>query len=551
MPCPFLSSKDFNMYKDRNNRNFFSFLAVVFLSVLLLCILTPPTFSDDVAYRCVFQYDDNAPVRPVRSIYDIVESQTVHYDTVNGRIVVHSLVQFFLCFVDRGFLCFLNALFFTILIYTCSVSVSRCYRTLNATLLTFLLFVVIRGFQGAVLWSVGCFNYLWSLCFTVLFVAFLYRIRSFSIASWCVIASPLALLAGCSHEALSLPVSITFMLYMLLNRRNVFRSALFPFFIFFICGTALCLMSPGIRARATEVMSVSGLLKSAAVNMIFNIRIGWILIIVMMFMWRSRHNVFLSHLRKYMYVYFCAAVSFGIVLLCGTNLDRVAFHADFMASLLLVSLLTESSIYEYCKSIAKVLWAVMAVVFVPALYLNYVNSADYKNIEDNVKNKDTYVVKVKSASEGGVVADILRGRYIMDSVEFDFFCYYKAFDKDDYNMRCVAALYGRDSVMFLPENMATCAETGASAYGEYVADAAGKLYMRRMSTDRSVSDVVFHLKEEPAEIPVYKRIMSYAGDEYHLDKSRFKIVNMYGGKYLILTCPTTNISRRIRSIECR
>lgn len=65
-------------------------LLAVFLFMALLSFLTP-MIADDYSYSFSF-----ADYRRIESVGDIVESMAAHRETINGRIIAHSMVQLFL-----------------------------------------------------------------------------------------------------------------------------------------------------------------------------------------------------------------------------------------------------------------------------------------------------------------------------------------------------------------------------------------------------------------------------------------------------------------------
>ena len=82
---------------------------------------------------------------------------------------------------------------------------------------TFLIFVLIPGFQDAFLWFVGSFNYLWTALAVLLFIMYFYRVERQAVGWKSFAVCPLAMLAGWTHEGLTLPLSIGFVLWMTVN----------------------------------------------------------------------------------------------------------------------------------------------------------------------------------------------------------------------------------------------------------------------------------------------------------------------------------------------
>ena len=65
-------------------------LLAVFLFMTLLSFLTP-MIADDYSYSFSF-----ADYSRIESVGDIVGSMAAHRETINGRVIAHSMVQFFL-----------------------------------------------------------------------------------------------------------------------------------------------------------------------------------------------------------------------------------------------------------------------------------------------------------------------------------------------------------------------------------------------------------------------------------------------------------------------
>ena len=51
----------------------------------LLQLWSAPTMSDDILYRFIWQPEWQSPLEPITSMGDVVKSQLVHYEYVNGR----------------------------------------------------------------------------------------------------------------------------------------------------------------------------------------------------------------------------------------------------------------------------------------------------------------------------------------------------------------------------------------------------------------------------------------------------------------------------------
>jgi len=510
-----------------------------------------PSLSDDIPYRFVFHADEGAPVEPLQQVSDVVRSQVVHWQTVNGRTTIESLAQLWFLLFDDRLLGVVNAVLFVVLLHLCNVLLSgeigQRYSLWRVTAVFFLLFIVIKGLASALLWNLGSFNYLWVLVMVTAVVAGLRRWgeRKFSwLQAW---LWPLAFLAGWTHEGLTLPVSIAFVAYLVVHRKSIFRQAAAPVMICFCLGMLMCLVSPNLRGRADgDGLSVVQRLFYGAINIATNVRIGWLLAVAVGWSWWKRRAVLVDELRRRAYGYLAFVMALGIVVLCGVTLERVAFFADFIALLLLLSLVGRLQAGRGVKRWSMgVMWGVILAVFPFAWSYGRENYEHYEHIRQQLYEPGKELIAVRQMDDCA-----LAQRYVFPCAEFGFYSCYQAFDSTDLNMRCAAALCGKKKVVFLPEDVIEKASADSSAYRDYALDAHGKLFIWRLSDERPVERVVFHLKDEkPDTLPLRQRLLVYPDSTYALDAFRFEAVTIAGRRYLVFTRPVTNIFRRIKGVE--
>ena len=72
-----------------------AYILTIGILYYILCHLAPITLSDDVLYKFVWPHDNESYNRPIASILDIIESQYIHYQVVNGRSIIHFFIQLF------------------------------------------------------------------------------------------------------------------------------------------------------------------------------------------------------------------------------------------------------------------------------------------------------------------------------------------------------------------------------------------------------------------------------------------------------------------------
>ena len=176
--------------------------------MLGLQLLDAPTLSDDIIYRFAWQENESSTPQQIKNISDLIHSQWIHYNVTNGRWVVHSIAQAFFAFTPPVVYQCINAILFALMLYLVNLLIINNKNTLFSVItMCFMLFIVMGDINTTFLWSMGTFNYLWVCVATLAFLLYLRHIRnSDSYIHW--ILSPFTLLVGCSHEAISLPLSI-------------------------------------------------------------------------------------------------------------------------------------------------------------------------------------------------------------------------------------------------------------------------------------------------------------------------------------------------------
>lgn len=191
MKCTFLS------------RKWGLILIACFLYAFLLVLnILSPLAADDYSYMYQFATGER-----IQNVLDIFPSMAVHYRTVNGRIVVHGIVQFFIC---TGKIVFnlINPLVYVALGYgICRLITGKNLFSPGLFLLVNIgLWFLIPVFGHTVLFMTGAINYLWP---ATALVYFLYPYRKFlkeSTASSPIRTAmmlPLGFVMGLLHETAS------------------------------------------------------------------------------------------------------------------------------------------------------------------------------------------------------------------------------------------------------------------------------------------------------------------------------------------------------------
>ena len=140
-------------------------LLIIGIAFWVLNCLTPE-YNDDYSYKFIW---DNERGKTIESIGDIFISQYHHYFSMNGRSIVHFIVQLFTGIWGKGIFNIINTLVF--LCFVCIIT--RLYTNIIPSNLLFgfcTIFLLYPIFSETVLWMTGSINYMWTSTVICLFL---------------------------------------------------------------------------------------------------------------------------------------------------------------------------------------------------------------------------------------------------------------------------------------------------------------------------------------------------------------------------------------------
>lgn len=181
----------------RGGRSVWLIFGLVFAVIFIFSSLTP-LIADDYDY--CFSFADGSRME---SFSQIIPSMAAHRETVNGRVVAHSIVQALLMLPKPVFnlLNALNAVLLTALFAHC---LGKNHRTLLLTIGAFMVWCFTPFFGEIFLWLDGAINYSWGMSLFLLFLwpyiaAFMQKERRRSVVIDILLVL-LALFAGAYSE---------------------------------------------------------------------------------------------------------------------------------------------------------------------------------------------------------------------------------------------------------------------------------------------------------------------------------------------------------------
>lgn len=526
--------------------------AVTVISALLY-LWTPPTMSDDIVYHFIWQKDWLAAMEPVRTLGDVIQSQITHYQVTNGRGLMHFIAQALINFLPPRATQGLNVIMFLTLIGSVAAYAAKdsTYYPVLTALVFGLLFLVINGFGTGFLWVMGAFNYVWPLTFTM---AFLWTVRLLGhqrLTRYNAMLIPLSFLLGWTHEAISLPIAMAILAYLLLNsKKHILSHAATYCMAAYCCGTLMILLSPALWSR-TDLggITLQQRLFYGCVNMALGVRISWLLALTLLTLWIKDRRRLAESMATHGYMLVAWLTALAIVFVCGVTLERVAICADFIAMLIVLDLWQGEWLRRHQTLLTMLVVVAAVAVAIPAVSLCRQNYQNYEYHVGQLRQQDATLIRARQLPAD--LPDIMRRiakRYVNPTIEYSYDNCYMAFDHRDINNRGIARLYGKGRVVFLPEDVLDNIGRDQEAYRQCRTDRHGNLLMLRLHPGQQVSRVTFLLGDE-MPLRFYQRVMTYPADTFELDDFRHEVIEADNRRFLVMTVPPKNIARRIKRIH--
>lgn len=384
-------------------RNFFRqftktdyiFFTVCALAYFFLIRQYIPVLDDFRYHYCYHEWP-----QPIRSFSDILKSQAYHYTHVNGRFIVHCIVQYFCSFGGLLSYYICSSLIFVLLLMSATVLIKRDLpQDMKETgsircifLLLLLLFVPQIGifFFGSVAFTV---NYMWStavyLCFLLLYFKVKDNVANYNL--WeCLLLILLGVLCGSWQESFSICIAGALGLYYIFHIKEM-RGALLWLLVGFAIGAMIGVFAPGNFVRITslevsEPLGVYDIIQMLKHRLFFQSLLIVTIVSLIIDLWKHK-PLFIC--RNWLY-YTSILISF-LFAACITYHDLYQLTIVQIFSILL----TAKFLYEYCypallhkwdRCVAITLVGINLIIYIPSLCLRQIASESYKEAETSILN---------------------------------------------------------------------------------------------------------------------------------------------------------------------
>lgn len=427
------------------NRNKWLILLTLLIISFAICLLNylTPLYMDDYAYMYIIYDTPKEMYHQISSFSDVLISQYNHYFFVNGRSVVHTIVQLFLGLWGKDAFNIVNTIVFVAFIYLVT-RISAPVTARNLSFSAILILLLYPSFGLTVLWLSGSVNYLWSSVAVCAFMYALDKLRDAPLRSIHFFWGGLCLFAGWTHEGITFPLAISLGIYVIINRKNICKQAILPLIACFIIGVFLCSFSPGTigRANAGNGITISDILQRFAigVRVCVQLKAIYVLLFVVILSYYVKQNSFRPWIKKIYAdnIIVCDALifSFGVVFFSKQTSARCGIGIELFAIILILRILTSLNI-KYLKPVKTVICIGGGVLYCVILFCSIQNWLEYQNIKSQLNKNDSDIIIYKDC----IIPDVLNS-YIVNIVA-------QRLSPNYWHNKYMSVTYKRKSLIFI------------------------------------------------------------------------------------------------------
>lgn len=525
----------------RQSKTWILFLITV-IAFGALTVLTP-LGGDDLRYRCMFVNYDIDPNHLVKSMKDVVASNIVHFRYVNGRALIHLIIQTITGVTGKLPFNILNPFFFAAYIaLICQIGIRRI--SCRALILTIGLVVFLMPtFYLEYLWMCGAVNYLWSSVFVLLFLLLLRNTEEKQTKDyrWWKLTLLLlfAFIAGGLHEGITVPLCAGLMIRELLiwhKKRSYDWHLLRPWLIIaFTIGALICTLSTIQRAH-NQYESFMGSLQErwdCGIHIWSQIRLTYLLVIVFLIaLWRK--EVGFKTFIKENIVYLIAIVcSMAIAFYTGLNYVRISYAAELFSLILILQL---SDRFRFSKTVKNGFTTVITLILLSfygiLLYYTFINYKQHQSLTDQM-NSGSQIVTFQYVNIPTYLNDYINAT-VGVGVENDLWY----LDPDSEMCKVYATIYGLDYMLFMPETLYEMLNNYPEGFEEFTDCGELPFYTKHVDKNVGIKEIIYNLREaEPEEIPFYYRPFRRFCDQYKKREYTIGVTTLLYNNQLYLFVP--------------
>ena len=507
-----------------------------------LTVLTP-LGGDDLRYHCMFVNEDIDPSHLVKSMRDVVDSNIVHFRYVNGRALIHLIIQTITGITGKLPFNILNPLFFAAYIaLICQLGIRRIScRALILTigLLTFLM----PTFYMEYLWMCGAINYLWSSVFVLLFLLLLRNTEGKKTKDYCwwklTLLILFAFITGGLHEGITVPLCAGLVIQELLigyKKKSFDRRSLRPWLILaFMIGALICTMSTIQRAH-NQYESFAGSLQErwdCGVFIWSRLRLTYLMVVVFLIaLWRKKVG-FKTFIKENIVYLIAIVCSMAIAFYTGLNYVRISYAAELFSLILILQLLDR---FRFSKRVKNGFTAFVTLILLSfygiLLYYTFINYKQHSTLTEQMSNGSQIVTfqYINIPTYLNTYINPTVGLGVEDKPWY--------LDPDNEMCKVNATIYGLDYVVFMPETLSEMLNNYPDGFEEFTDCGDLPFYTKCIEQDKAIKKIIYNLREaKPEEIPFYYRPFSRFFDKYKKGEYTIELTTLLYNNQLYLFVP--------------
>ncbi len=547
------------------NKRHFGYNGIIMMAIIavafgVLNFLTPQ-YHDDFVYKFMFEGGSINYDHPVRSIRDIVASQVEHYHSVNGRSIVHFLVQLFTGLLGKTIFNLFNVIVFCAFIFllkrqsTGSTRQGGDAKFCVSTLVILALVLLMPRFKDTFLWMTGSINYLWSAMAALGFLL-IYEKRRERAMDWSLLPMLIvAFLLGWTHEGITLPLAASLVFINLFSlKQSRGREQGLWLALAYLAGGCVIALAPGTITRSGMggglAPSALGLKVITGFLVLAKLRIIYLALLTTAIVWFVRRDTAKQIIRHNSYLILAMFLSLGIVFASGLESSRTAFGLELFAMIYLLRLLSKwweddcrdakscvSQGKQSRQGKAPCRWCniglTIGLVIFYALLLRHTIASwqESQRLIAQIERTTNGIIGTRE-HDAGIFSSHICTMLSLDSTV-------NAMNYDPHGWPAsIAATYHRDSLVFLPQTFLDELKAQPRRYDTLSLATPYEFYVQRIDDDAVIKQVDFLL--EPNDFsgipfvfrPIARRMNRYT--DTTVTTSKWVTLSLYGRRYLLI-----------------
>ena len=530
-------------------------MAIVAVAFGVLNFLTPQ-YHDDFVYKFMFEGGSVNYDHPVKSIGDIVASQMEHYHSVNGRSIVHFLVQLFTGLLGKTIFNLFNVIVFCAFIFllkkqsTGSKRLEGDAKFCVSTLVILVLVLLMPRFKDTFLWMTGSINYLWSATAALGFLL-IYEKRRERLMDWSLLPMLIvAFLLGWTHEGITLPLAASLVLINLFSlKQSRGREQGLWLALAYLAGGCVIALAPGTITRSGMggglAPSALGLKVITGFLVLAKLRIVYLALLATAIAWFVRRDTAKQIIRHNSYLILAILLSLGIVFTSGLESSRTAFGLELFAMIYLLCLLSKwwgdhcrdakSCVSKGSKALryrSNIGLAIGLIIFYSLLLRHTIASwQESQRLIAQIERTTDGIIGTRE-HDAGIFSSHICTMLSLDSTV-------NAMNYDPHGWPAsIAATYHRDSLVFLPQAFLDELKAQPGRYDTLSLATPYEFYVQRINDDAVIKQVDFLLEPNDfSDIPIVFRLIARHMNRYTdttVTTSKWVTLSLYGRRYLLI-----------------